>query len=59
MYGDRWLAGRGPKHTTLPSPQTAQNGAQRSVHVFPFMSVTVRRSVDTCDDEAVSEYEVD
>ena len=36
-----------------------KNGAQRSVRVFPFMSVTARRSVDTCDDKVVSEYEED
>ena len=36
-----------------------KNGAQRSVRVFPFMSVTARRSVDTCDAKVVSEYEED
>ena len=54
--GGSWLAGRGPKHTALLSPK---NGAQRSVRVFPFMSVIARRSVDTYDDNVVSEYEED
>ena len=48
-----------PKHTTLPLPKRCKNGAQRSVRVFPFISVTARWSVDLDDDKVVSVYEED
>ena len=52
---------RGPRLTPPPLLQTATKMVrnQRPLRYHPFMSVTAHRSVDTCDDKVVSEYEED
>ena len=59
-WGPNEVAGRGPRHTPPPSPQTALKWcATQRPRLSPFMSVTARRSEDTCDDIVVSAYEED
>ena len=59
-WGPNEVAGRGPRHTPPPSPQVALKWcATQRPRLSPFMSVTARRSEDTCDDIVVSAYEED
>ena len=59
-WGPNEVAGRGPRHTPPPSPQIALKWcATQRPRLSPFMSVTARRSEDTCDDIVVSAYEED
>ena len=59
-WGPNEVAGRGPRHTPPPSPQTALKWcATQRPRLSPFMSATARRSEDTCDDIVVSAYEED